>query len=75
MSTPFSQTYKADVKLMAILAQASRLINLQGSSATTLTDVAREMGLAKTSVYHYVRNKEELIYRCYLASCDFGDVD
>ena len=73
MPSPFSQTYKADVKLMAILAQASRLINLQGSSATTLTDVAREMGLAKTSVYHYVRNKEELIYRCYLASCDFGD--
>jgi AcrR family transcriptional regulator len=55
---------------MAILSQAARLFNSKGSRATTLKDIAESLGLTKTSLYYYVRTKEELIYQCYMAALD-----
>ena len=71
--SPFSRRNQHEVKLQTILSEAARLFNYQGTRATTLGDIARSIGLTKTSLYYYARNKEELVYKCYLASCDAGD--
>lgn len=63
--SPFNRKAQHDAKRIAILSEAARLFNGKGSRATTLQDVARGLGLTKTSLYYYVRTKEELIFQCY----------
>jgi AcrR family transcriptional regulator len=70
-SSPFNRTAQHDAKRTAILSQAARLFNYKGSRATTLKDIAESLGLTKTSLYYYVRTKEELIYQCYMAALDY----
>lgn len=71
--SPFSRSNQREAKLQTILSESARLFNFQGSRATTLDDIAEAIGLTKTSIYYYARNKEELVYKCYLFSCDAGD--
>ena len=73
MKTPFSRSHQHEIKLQTILSEAARLFNYQGTRATTLGDIANSIGLTKTSLYYYARNKAELVYKCYLVSCDGGD--
>jgi len=69
-TSPFNRTAQHDAKRTAILSQAARLFNSKGSRATTLRDIAETLGLTKTSLYYYVKTKEELIYQCYMATLD-----
>jgi AcrR family transcriptional regulator len=71
--SPFSRSNQREMKLQNILSESARLFNFHGSRATTLDDIANAIGLTKTSIYYYARNKEELVYKCYLYSCDAGD--
>lgn len=64
-ASPFNRKAQHDAKRVAILSEAARLFNGKGSRATTLQDVARGLGLTKTSLYYYVRTKEDLIFQCY----------
>jgi AcrR family transcriptional regulator len=73
MNKPFSRTRQRELKRRTIISVASRLFNYQGSKATTLDEIANNLGLTKTSIYYYARNKEELVYMCYVAACDDGD--
>ena len=70
-ASPFNKTSQHGQKRQAILSEAARLFNTQGTRATTLIDIASRLKLTKTSLYYYVKTKEELIYLCYLASCQF----
>ena len=67
---PFNRQAQHDAKRVAILSQAARLFNGKGSRATTLQEIAASLGLTKTSLYYYVKTKEELIYQCYMAALD-----
>jgi len=69
-TSPFNRTTQHDAKRAAILSQAARLFNSKGSRATTLKDIAESLGLTKTSLYYYVKTKEELIYQCYMAALE-----
>jgi AcrR family transcriptional regulator len=44
-----------------IIQFASRLFSLKGYNATSLQDIAAEVGLHKTSLFHYFKNKEEIL--------------
>ncbi|HBO16008.1 MAG TPA: hypothetical protein DD440_06700 [Porticoccaceae bacterium] len=68
--SPFTKGFQHQLKFQAILSEASQLFNWQGSRATTLGEIAGALGLTKTCLYHYVKTKDDLIYQCYLASCD-----
>jgi AcrR family transcriptional regulator len=68
--SPFNRSAQHDAKRLAILSQAAKLFNYQGSRATTLRDIAASLGLTKTSLYYYVKTKEELIYQCYMAALE-----
>ena len=55
-----------------ILKAAARCFNEKGYSGTSLKDVATILGLTDAALYYYVRNKEELVYLCYLRAGDVG---
>lgn len=55
-----------------ILKAAAGCFNRKGYSGTSLKDVSRHLGLTDAALYYYVRNKEELVYQCYLRAADLG---
>ncbi|WP_286261616.1 TetR/AcrR family transcriptional regulator [Thalassotalea atypica] len=69
ISSPFSKTHQHDQKYKTILSAASELFNIHGTRGTTLSQIAEKLKLTKTSLYYYVKTKEELTYQCYLNTC------
>ena len=45
-----------------VLAAAARLFFEQGYAATSTTDIAREVGMHRGSIYYYLSTKEDLLY-------------
>lgn len=55
-----------------LLKAAATCFNKKGFSGTSLKDVATHLGLTDAALYYYVKNKEELVYQCYLRAADLG---
>ena len=55
-----------------ILRAAATCFNRKGYSGTSLKDVSRHLGLTDAALYYYVKNKEELVYQCYLRAAILG---
>ena len=51
---------------------AAYCFNQKGYSGTTLKDLANIRGLTDAALYYYVRNKEELVYQCYVRAAEVG---
>ena len=66
--SPFNRGAQHEAKHSAILSRAAKLFNTKGARSTTLSDVANKLGLTKTSLYYYVKTKEDLIFQCYDAA-------
>jgi TetR/AcrR family transcriptional regulator, cholesterol catabolism regulator len=71
MSQPAEET-RFEAQRERILKAAARCFNEKGYSGTSLKDVARHLGLTDAALYYYVRNKEELVYQCYLRAAELG---
>lgn len=56
-----------------MLRAAALCFNRKGFSGTSLKDVARHLGLTDAALYYYVRNKEELVYLCYVRAAELGN--
>jgi len=55
-----------------ILKAAAACFNQKGFSGTSLKDVSRHLGLTDAALYYYVKNKEELVYQCYMRAAELG---
>lgn len=55
-----------------ILKAAASCFNQKGYSGTSLKDVSKHLGLTDAALYYYVKNKEELVYQCYLRAAELG---
>jgi len=55
-----------------MLKAAAQCFNQKGYSGTSLRNVADVLGLTDAALYYYVRNKEELVYLCYVRAADLG---
>ena len=55
-----------------MLRAAARCFNEKGYSGSSLKDVADILGLTDAALYYYVRNKEELVYLCYVRAAELG---
>ena len=55
-----------------MLKAAAYCFNQKGYSGTSLKDVANILGLTDAALYYYVRNKEELVYQCYVRAAEVG---
>jgi AcrR family transcriptional regulator len=64
---------KHEDKRTAILRTAAQLFAEKGYEATSLDNIAERLGMHKATLYHYVDNKESILYRCLVLS--FGDLD
>ena len=49
-----------------ILHSALRAFRRKGYHATTLDDIAEELGVRRTALYHYFPDKEAILYACHL---------
>ena len=55
-----------------VLKAAAHCFNRKGYSGTSLKDVAGILGLTDPALYYYVKNKEELVYLCYVRAAELG---
>jgi AcrR family transcriptional regulator len=60
-------------KRLAVLNEAARAINERGYATASLEEVAHMLGISKAAVYYYFRNKQEILYECYLMSFDIWE--
>jgi AcrR family transcriptional regulator len=58
-----------DGKREAILRTAVQLFLENGYARTALNDIAERLKITKPALYHYFRNKEEILLECYRWGC------
>lgn len=66
----FDRRESSSIKTDQVLATASRLFNRDGIEATSLDQIASTMGVTKGVLYHYWKDKGDLITSCYERSFD-----
>ena len=71
MSNPAADT-RFNAQRERLLKAAAACFNEKGYSGTSLKDVANHLGLTDAALYYYVKNKEELVYQCYLRAGELG---
>lgn len=54
----------------AVLRAAVRMFNAQGFHATSLDDVAASLGVSKPTIYHYLGNKDQVLFECVTRGID-----
>jgi AcrR family transcriptional regulator len=54
-------------KREAVILTAARAFRERGYHNTSLDDIASELNVTKPTVYHYVENKEQLLFECFRA--------
>ena len=53
------------LKLDILLTEAAILFNQKGYAATSLDEISEKLNITKTAIYHYVKNKNDLLFQCY----------
>lgn len=71
MATDAEET-RFQLQKARMLRAAAQCFNQKGYSGTSLRDVADVLGLTDAALYYYVRNKEALVYLCYIRAADLG---
>jgi TetR/AcrR family transcriptional regulator, cholesterol catabolism regulator len=61
-----TEVHRDPPRLAEVLDVAARLFNTRGYRATSLNDIAAELGINKASLYYYVASKQELLQRLIL---------
>lgn len=61
----FDRRGASAAKIEQLLMTASQLFNRRGIDGTSLDDIAAALGATKGVFYHYLRNKGDLVVRCY----------
>lgn len=61
---------RRNTKLHELIVVATRLFNRKGFLETRMEEIADELHTTPGNIYHYVKSKEELAYKCYLRSCE-----
>lgn len=58
---------RSDLVMQKIIASAAELFARHGYRATTLQDIADQLGMSKPALYHYIQGKEDLLQPVYIA--------
>jgi len=64
---------KPTTRLEEVLQSAANNFFAKGFHATSIEDVARDVGMLKGSLYYYIRSKEDLLFQLLLAGIEDGD--
>ena len=64
---------KPSTRLEEVLRSAANIFFAKGFHATSIEDVARDVGMLKGSLYYYIKSKEDLLFRLLMAGIEDGD--
>ena len=64
---------KPATRLEEVLRSAANIFFAKGFHATSIEDVARDVGMLKGSLYYYIKSKEDLLFRLLMAGIEDGD--
>jgi TetR/AcrR family transcriptional regulator len=64
-NTALSRDALHEAKREALLREAAAAFNRRGFHATSLDDIARNLGVTKAALYHYFPNKNALLQACF----------
>jgi AcrR family transcriptional regulator len=56
---------KADAQRQRVLNASAEIFSRRGYRATSMNEIAAEVGLSKPTLYHYFRCKEDILVRLY----------
>lgn len=60
----------ADARRREIIDEAARLFDNTGYTHANMDDIALSVGIAKPTLYHYFRSKDEILYGIYVTFLD-----
>ena len=69
-----SQSAQRLAKREALIRQAALAFRERGFYATSMEDIATALGVTKGALYRYIKNKQEILFECFLSSSRIGDV-
>ncbi len=58
------------LKRLAVLRTAARAFNESGFHQTSLNDLAGRLNVTKPTLYHYIKNKDEILFACQQMALD-----
>ncbi len=58
---------KPATRLEEVLQSAANIFFAKGFHATSIEDVARDVGMLKGSLYYYIKSKDDLLFQLLLA--------
>jgi TetR/AcrR family transcriptional regulator, cholesterol catabolism regulator len=64
---------KPETRLEEVLQSAANIFFAKGFHATSIEDVARDVGMLKGSLYYYIKSKDDLLFKLLLAGIEDGD--
>ena len=64
---------KPGTRLEEVLQSAANIFFAKGFHATSIEDVARDVGMLKGSLYYYIKSKDDLLFQLLLAGIEDGD--
>jgi AcrR family transcriptional regulator len=59
------KTDHAELRMRSIIDESARLFDLHGYGRVSMENIAAAVGLAKPTMYHYVKSKEQLLARIH----------
>jgi AcrR family transcriptional regulator len=69
----FDRRQSGEIKMQQLAAAASRLFNRKGIDGVSLDEVGLEVGATKSVIYHYFKDKTDLVAYCYRRSLDLHE--
>ena len=64
---------KPATRLEEVLRSATNIFFSKGFHATSIEDVARDVGMLKGSLYYYIKSKDDLLFQLLMAGIEDGD--
>jgi AcrR family transcriptional regulator len=61
------------LKRQAVIAEAAKAFGRHGAKNVSLDEIAATLNVTKPALYHYFKNKQELIYECHELVMRIGD--
>lgn len=70
---PFDRSQDYGARRAVILAEAARQFNARGFALCSIDDIAERLKITKPAIYYYFKNKQQLLYECYVQAFDTAD--
>jgi TetR/AcrR family transcriptional regulator, cholesterol catabolism regulator len=72
-SSRHTKQSKPGTRLQEVLQSATNIFFAKGFHATSIEDVARDVGMLKGSLYYYIKSKDDLLFQLLLAGIEDSD--